>query len=123
MKPSFDPNLPIYTQIVDWFKQQILGGGLRPGEKVAPVRELARDLGVNPNTLQRAMSELERDGLLYTERTAGRFVTNDSDLIASLRQEMIATIVQKFLAELTVLGCSTADAVQLIKEFGGEIDE
>ncbi len=123
LKPSFDPNLPIYTQLVDWFKQQILGGELSPGERVTPVRELALELGVNPNTLQRAMSELEREGLLYTERTAGRFVTSDSALITALREEMIARIVQRFLAELTALGCSSNDALQLIGKFGGEIDE
>jgi len=123
LKPSFDPNQPIYTQLVDWFKQQILGGELGPGEKIAPVRELALELGVNPNTLQRAMSELEREGLLYTERTAGRFVTSDRALIAALREEAIAKIVQRFLAELITLGCTTDDALRLIKKYGGEINE
>ncbi|HBK86128.1 MAG TPA: GntR family transcriptional regulator, partial [Firmicutes bacterium] len=105
MKQSFDPNLPIYTQIVDRFKQLIFSGAMSPGEKVPAVRELALELGVNPNTLQRAMSELEREGLLYTERTAGRFVTDDNALIIALREELIATVVREFLAEMKALGC------------------
>ena len=121
MKQSFDPNLPIYTQIVDRFKQLIFSGAMSPGEKVPAVRELALELGVNPNTLQRAMSELEREGLLYTERTAGRFVTDDNALIIALREELIATVVREFLAEMKALGCSSAEAELLIKRHGGEM--
>lgn len=122
MKPNFDPALPIYMQIMDKFKRLILSGALSPGEKVPPVRELALKLGVNPNTLQRAMSELEREGLLYTERTAGRFVTNDSALIAALREELLAQVVREFLEELTALGCTPAEAKHLIKKYGGKTE-
>lgn len=121
MKPNFDPAIPIYTQIVDRFKQLILSGEYGPGEKVPPVRELALELGVNPNTLQRALSELEREGLLYTERTTGRFVTNDAALIAALREELIASMVEVFLEGLGALGCSLADVERLIKRYGGEM--
>ncbi|NLY53444.1 MAG: GntR family transcriptional regulator [Firmicutes bacterium] len=122
MKPKFDPALPIYTQIMEWFKRLILSGKLSPGEKVPPVRELALQLGVNPNTLQRAMSELEREGLLYTERTAGRFVTEDSALIASLREELIRQVVGGFLEEVRALGYEPAEAERLIKKYGGETE-
>ncbi len=122
MKPKFDPALPIYTQIREWFKRLILSGKLSPGEKVPPVRELALQLGVNPNTLQRAMSELEREGLLYTERTAGRFVTEDSALIASLREELIRQVVGGFLEEVRALGYEPAEAERLIKKYGGETE-
>lgn len=121
MKQNFDPAIPIYTQIVERFKRLIFSGQFEPGEKVPPVRELALELGVNPNTLQRAMSELEREGLLYTERTAGRFVTNDSALITALREELIASMVEGFIEELRGLGCSQVDVERLIKKYGGEM--
>lgn len=123
LKLEFNPALPIYTQIVDGFKRIIFSGALAPGEKVPPVRELALELGVNPNTLQRAMSELEREGLLYTERTAGRFVTNDARLIATLREELITEVVKGFLEEITALGYAAQDVGEMIKKYGGIFDE
>lgn len=123
MKRDFDPAIPIYTQIVDEFKRRIFRQELLPGEKVPPVRELAQELGVNPNTLQRAMSELEREGLLYTERTAGRYVTTDRALIGSLRDALIATVVQGFMAELNALGCSPQEIAGLLQKYGGECNE
>lgn len=122
MKRDFDPAIPIYTQIVAEFKRRIFSRELLPGQKVPPVRELALELGVNPNTLQRAMSELEREGLLYTERTAGRFVTTDGELITSLRDSLIATVVQSFLAELDALGCTQQEVADLLQRYGGECD-
>lgn len=120
LKLNFDPALPIYTQIVDGFKREIYSGALAPGEKVPPVRELATELGVNPNTLQRAMSEMEREGLFFAERTAGRFVTTDAELIAALRHELIAALVGEFLQEMTALGCSDQEVEQLIVKYGGK---
>lgn len=120
MKLDFDPALPIYTQIVDGFKREIFSGLLAPGDKVPPVRELATELGVNPNTLQRAMVELEREGLLFTERTSGRFVTSDGDLIVTRRQELIAVLVAEFLQDMTTLGCSTEEISSLIARCGGK---
>lgn len=120
MKLNFDPALPIYTQIVDGFKQEICSGNLAPGEKIAPVRELAIELGVNPNTLQRAMGELEREGLLYTERTSGRFVTNDIELIQKLKSELTFGLVEEFLCKMTALGCSIHQIKQLI-DMKGEV--
>ena len=119
MKLNFNPALPIYTQIVDGFKREIFSGALAPGEKVPPVRELATELGVNPNTLQRAMSEMEREGLFFAERTAGRFVTNDGARIAALREDLIAAVVGEFLQEMTALGCSDLEVEQLIVKYGG----
>ena len=78
MDKALNENLPIYMQIMDRIRAAIVSGELRPGAKVATVRELAEDFGVNPNTMQRALSELEREGLLISERTSGRFVTHDT---------------------------------------------
>ncbi|OEF97177.1 GntR family transcriptional regulator [Desulfuribacillus alkaliarsenatis] len=122
MNLVFDPALPIYTQIVDGFKREICSGTLKPGEKVLPVRELALNLGVNPNTLQRALSELEREGLLYTERTAGRFITKDQDLINRLRNDLTKELVKDFLEKMASLGCSLEEIERFIKENGGELD-
>ena len=76
----------------------------RQGQKVAPVRELAEDFGVNPNTMQRALAELEREGLLISERTAGRFVTRDLEIINKARQDAAERIVRDFLQKMSSLG-------------------
>ncbi len=81
---EFDNDRPIYLQILEDFKSKISSGVWKAGEKIDSVRNLAKDYEVNPNTVQRALSELERDGLCKSQRTAGRFVTDDGDLIKSL---------------------------------------
>jgi len=114
VKPTFDPARPIYTQIVDGFRLDVCSGTLKPGSRVVPVRELALGLGVNPNTLQRALMELEREGLLYTERTAGRFVTEDEALIARTRDDLLKKLVGEFLTNAEKLGCSKEDVLSLM---------
>lgn len=125
MKISFDPKLPIYTQIVDGIKRMICSGELAPGDRIATVRELSLELGVNPNTLQRAMSDLEREELIYTERTSGRFVTKDIELIRKVRNELKNKAIEEFVVEMRELGCSykevISDLYQKLKEaLGGE---
>jgi len=115
MKIEFDAALPIYSQIVEGIKKEICSGSLSPGEKIMPVREFALYLGVNPNTLQRAMSELEREGFLNTERTSGRFVTTDDNLISKARSEMITGIIDSFLDEMTSLGCDKKEIIEIIE--------
>jgi len=123
LKLNFDPAIPIYTQIVEGFKREIYSGALAPGDRILPVRELAMELGVNPNTMQRAMVELEREGLLYAERTSGRFVTTDHELIAQLRQDLIAALTQDFLREMRTLGCSAPEVERLVVRYWGEKHE
>ena len=77
----YDENVPIYLQIMDRMKRRILTGDWQPGDRIPAVRDLAMAYGVNPNTMQRALSELEREGLLFSERTTGRFITRNSELI------------------------------------------
>lgn len=81
-------------------------GELAPGERVASVRELAGEFEVNPNTMQRALNELEREGLLVSERTSGRFVTKDAALIGELKKRMASEAADKFRREMAVLGYS-----------------
>ena len=118
---EFQSNIPIYLQIMDDIKQQIVSGKLAPGDKLASVRDLAMQYGVNPNTMQKALSELEWENLLYTMRTAGRYVTEDAALIAALREQLARERIKKFLDELKLLGFQHEDILQLLaKHMGGE---
>lgn len=104
MDKSLNENLPIYIQIMDKIRAAIVSGELAAGRKVAPVRELAEEFGVNPNTMQRALAELEREGLLVSERTSGRFVTRDMEKIERARGEAAEQIVRDFLHKMKSLG-------------------
>ena len=79
MKWKFTGDIPIYLQIMEQMKEQIATGTWKPGEKLPSVRELAVQAGVNPNTMQKALAELEREGMLYSQRTAGRFVSENEE--------------------------------------------
>ncbi|MFQ9894249.1 MAG: GntR family transcriptional regulator [Emergencia sp.] len=104
MDNFLNDSLPIYVQIMDSVRAAIVSGELAAGQKVAPVRELAEDFGVNPNTMQRALAELEREGLLISERTAGRFVTRNLEIINKARQDAAERIVRDFLQKMSSLG-------------------
>ena len=106
MDKNLQENMPIYMQIMNNVREAIASGELAPGERVASVRELAGEFEVNPNTMQRALNELEREGLLVSERTSGRFVTKDAALIGELKKRMASEAVDKFRREMAVLGYS-----------------
>ena len=84
---EFREDAPIYTQLIAQIQQRIVGGLLGPGARLPSVRDLAAEAGVNPNTMQRALTELEREGIVHSQRTAGRFVTEDAERIRQLREE------------------------------------
>lgn len=111
---------PIYQQLVDQITMLVVSGTLQPGEKVLPVRELATEAGVNPNTMQRALAELERGGLLYSNRTSGRYVTEDATMIKTIREELAADRIQDFLGAMMQLGFSKNETVSLIEKLGKE---
>ena len=90
---------------------QIMSGKLKPGDKLSSVRELALELGVNPNTIQRALSELERDGLIYTERAVGRYVSEDLTLIEEYRKQKVAKNIRQFVQEMNDLGVKKEDII------------
>ncbi len=115
MEWSFDGGAPIYTQIVDAVKLAIASGALRPGERLPGVRELAVEAGVNPNTMQRALSELERQGLVYSVRTAGRYVTDDGTAVREARRELADGYVRSFLASMERLGMAKSDILKLLE--------
>ncbi len=101
----YDTNVPIYLQLIEKIQRMIVTGEWRAGERIPAVRELALAFGVNPNTMQRALAELERDGLLYSERTSGRFVTEDQAHILRLRDSLAGAVLREFLSRMEGLGC------------------
>ncbi|MFV0382069.1 MAG: GntR family transcriptional regulator [Breznakia sp.] len=113
---NFDANLPIYVQIMNDFKNNIVSNNFVLGSKVKSVRELAIDYGVNPNTVQRALSELEREGLLYSERTVGRYVTQDEALVKELKVKEAGFIVATFIDNMQNLGMDEDTLLSLLKK-------
>ena len=106
---------PIYSQLVAQIKLGIAAGTLSPGERLASVRDLAAEAGVNPNTMQRALQELERQGLVYSQRTSGRFVTEDREMIERAKSSLAAEQVRSFLDAMARLGYMRDDILRLIE--------
>ena len=102
---------PIYIQLVEQIKLQILSGHYRPGERFPSVRELATEAAVNPNTMQKALAALEQEGLLIGSRTNGRTVTSDASLIGSMRDELADGIVENSYQALAKLGFSKEEFI------------
>lgn len=115
MEWKFSDDAPIYQQIMDGIKQRIATGDWVPGQKLPSVRELAVEAGVNPNTMQKALAELEREGLLYAKRTAGRFVAEQKGITKGLQEELMEKYVEEFLASMRRLGYSLEDTVALLR--------
>lgn len=116
MEHGFRSDLPIYSQLVQRLRQDIVSGALPPGTRLNSVRDLAADAGVNPNTMQRALQELEREELVYTQRTSGRFVTEDVTIIARSRALIAREEIRSFLAAMHLLGYQRQEIYQLLQE-------
>lgn len=114
---QFDNNLPIYMQIMDRIKLEIISKKLGTGEKLPSVRDLAEEAGVNPNTIQRALSELEREGFVYSQRTAGRFVTDNHDLIYQSRQKLSQEELKRFVENMSSFGYETHDLPNVVANY------
>lgn len=113
---QFRNDLPIYTQLMEQMKQRIIAAVYAPGERVPSVRDLAAEAGVNPNTMQRALTELEREGLMFSQRTAGRFITEDTDMINEVKKGMAQAEIHNFLKAMTDLGYSPQEIIELLKQ-------
>lgn len=113
---SFDPKTPIYIQIMNLIKRDIVTGKIKPGDKLLSVREMAAELQVNPNTLQRVYQELEREGITYTQRGMGTFVKEDENMIRELKREMAMEIINNFIQGMRNLGFSGDELVKVIEE-------
>ena len=123
MSWEFQDHLPIYAQLMGTLKRRIITGRYLPGEKLPSVRELAAEAGINPNTVQRAFSELEREGLIYTQRATGKYVTENADEIKSARQALAKTQVAEFLSNMQSLGYSVGDVIVLLQSFNESEEE
>lgn len=118
MKWNFDNNKPIYSQIIDHIKLFIISGELKSGERLPSVRDLAGEAGVNPNTMQRALSELERTGLIYSNRTSGRFITEKEDIIKEIKTESAERSIREFLNNMEQIGYSKEEVIKILENYG-----
>ncbi len=116
----FNDDRPIYIQLMEQIKLKIICNSYKPGEKLPSVRELAADASVNPNTMQKALSELERCNLVYSQRTSGRFITEDINMINSMKQSLAKEQIEKFLYNMQTIGFSKNDTIKILKDI---IDE
>lgn len=114
---EFQDHLPIYAQLMDTLKRRIVTGRYLPGEKLPSVRELAAEAGINPNTVQRAYQELEREGLIYTQRATGKYVTEQKNDLHQARDELARQQMQDFLLSMQSLGYSVGDVIVLLQSF------
>ncbi|WP_246213173.1 GntR family transcriptional regulator [Aminipila butyrica] len=111
---QFNESIPIYLQLMERIKHDIISGSLEPGAKMSSVRDLAARFSVNPNTMQKALSELEREELLHAERTAGRFVTTNKLLIESIRYKEARGITEDFIRQMRSLGYSEEEMIDFL---------
>ena len=111
---NLDSDRPIYLQIIEEIQKRIITGQYSPGERLPSVRELADEASVNPNTMQRAMAELERVGLVYTQRTNGRFITEDHEMIQTLKSTLASEQIGAFLETMKHYGYEPEEVASLI---------
>ena len=117
---DFKSDLPIYSQLVEQIKLGIVSGIFKPGERLASVRDMAMEAGVNPNTMQRALQELEREGMVYSQRTSGRFVTEDEAVIDNAKKNLAEEQIKSFLEAMSKLGYGRDEIISLLEENGKE---
>lgn len=120
MSWTLDSDRPIFMQIIEHILVDIVSGKYAPGQKFPSVRDLAEDAAVNPNTMQRALSELEKIGLLYSERTSGRFITTDVKAIENLKDEMARDKTDAFMNDMCKIGLYKEDVIEIIKNYQKE---
>lgn len=117
---NFASDRPIYIQLVEQLKLYIISGKIPPGDKLPSVRDLAMQAQVNPNTMQRALAELEDLGLIHTERTTGKYITDNTKLIQKHRQVFAAAKIEKFLSEMSELGVDRETIINWFINQGGK---
>lgn len=116
MEWKIDNNKPVYIQLVEQLKVKIISGEIELDSKLDSVRSLAADAIVNPNTMQKALAELEREGFVYSKRTSGRFVTDNKELIENERKNLVKDNVKKTLDTLINLGYTNEEILNLVEE-------
>ena len=123
MEWNFKNGIPLYTQIMDEMTMRIASGAYQPGEKLPSVRDPARDAGVNPNTMQRALAELERKGLVFSERTNGRFVTEEAMVLKALHEDLAGKYFEELTEKLRKIGMSADEISGAVRKWLQEIQE
>lgn len=114
MSWTLDNDRPIYLQLMERIQRDIIAGVYQPGDKLPSVRDLALEAAVNPNTMQKALSELERSGLVYSQRTSGRFITEDTEILTQMKKELATEHIQEFFQKMEQLGFSRAELLTLV---------
>ncbi len=117
---KFDNERPIYLQLVEQLRVAIVSGAYAAGSRLPSVRELAVMAKVNPNTMQKALTELESDKLIFTERTNGKYVTNDQRLLAKIKTELAADLVHKYTSDMAKIGITYGESIKYLKQLGGQ---
>jgi len=123
MSWTFKSDQPIYSQIVERIEIRIVKGEYPPGSKLPSVRELALEAGVNPNTVQRAYADLEQNGFVRTERTSGKYVTDDAEMLIALRKTLSSKYIEELFVRMTELGYSEKEIIEAVMAAKGETDE
>ncbi len=118
MNITFDNNIPIYIQLLEYVKIYIISGAFKCGEKLPSVRDFSITFKVNPNTMQKALSELEDIGLIYTERTNGKFVTKDPKVVEKLKDEYALTLAKSYFEGMKRIGLGKADSINYLEKIG-----
>lgn len=114
---------PVYKQLIEQIELRIVSGLLSPGERLPSVRDLASQAEVNPNTMQKALSELERTGLLYSQRTAGRFITEDKEMIRETKEHLALKEIESFMEKMKRLGLSREEIIALLGNLEEEAEK
>ena len=113
---ELDNDRPIYLQLMERIQRDIISGVYKPGDKLPSVRDLAVEAAVNPNTMQKALSELERSGLVYAQRTSGRFITEDEAMLKIMKQEQAASHIHEFFEKMRSLGVQDEETLARLQE-------
>jgi DNA-binding transcriptional regulator YhcF (GntR family) len=120
MRWNLDNNTPLYLQIADKIKLGVASGYYAPGSRIDSVRDLAEQTGVNPNTMQRALGKLEDEKLIVTNRTAGKYVTEDTKMIDKIKYELAKRHIRSFLDNMKETGFSVGEIMEIIKSEAGK---
>lgn len=113
---ELDNDRPIYLQLMESIQRDIIAGVYQPGDKLPSVRDLAAEAAVNPNTMQKALSELERNGLVHSYRTSGRFITEDKTMLRKMKEQQASRQIKEFIEKMRQLGYQDPEILSLIKE-------
>lgn len=115
MNVTFDNNIPIYLQVLEYIKIYIMSGVFKCGEKLPSAREFSNSFKVNPNTMQKALAELESLNLIYTERTNGKYVTKDVRVVEKLKDEYALTLAKSYFEGMKRIGLGKADSIKYLE--------